>query len=76
MGDLSSIQHFINNSVDELPQMKAFQPLGLACFLPPEMFWGEFSVMLQMLMTQAVVPPCSPRIPKASSVGRGKIDTG
>lgn len=76
MGNLSSIQSLINNSADELLQIQAFQPSGLTCLLPPEMFRGECSVMLQMLMTQGAVPPCSLRIPKASSVRRGKIDIG
>lgn len=60
MGNLSSIQSLINNSADELLQIQAFQPLGLTCLLPPEMFQGECSVMLQMLMTRGTVPPCSP----------------
>lgn len=76
MGNLSSVQGFINNSVDELLQTQAFSPLGLTCLLPPEMFQGEFSVMLQMLMTQTVVLRGCPRVPKAASVGRGNIDTG
>lgn len=75
-GNLSSIQSPINNSADELLQTQAFQPLGLTHLLPPEMFQAEFSVMLQMLLTKAVVPLCSPRIPKASSVRREKTDAG
>lgn len=65
MGNLSSIQSPINNSANALLQTPAFQLLGLTCLLPPEMFRGECLDLLQMLMTQAVVPPVLPQNPQS-----------
>lgn len=68
-GNLSSVQSPINNSADKLLQTQASQSSGLTRLLPRE----AFSVTSPTLVTQAAAPPCSSRIPKASSVGRGKI---
>lgn len=37
---------------------------------------GGVFLLLQMLMTPAVGPSCSSRIPKALSIRRGEIETG